>query len=319
MISEIENYISEYIEYIQIVRKLSTDTVKAYSGDLKQFVSFLYQYDPDITIKEIDKKTILYFVVYIRDKELSNRTLRRKLSSLKNFFDFLLDIEIIEDDIFKTISSPRVPKTMPKFISTKKGVDKLISAVDKHKVNYAENLQDALKARDRCIIQFLYGLGLRSGELVALDIGDFKEGEMLHIKRGKGDKERFIPIGRASRKFLGEYLKYRDELINSDINQENALFLTIRGNRISTRRIRKLIEKYSTLAGLEDISPHSLRHTFATHMLSEGASLRIIQELLGHSSIDTTDIYTHLSIKDLKEKYDKTHPHARKRNEDTGG
>lgn len=309
MIGEIEELVSEYIAYLRDVRRLSRHTIRAYSSDLEQFVSFLYEYDPDLSIEHIDRRSVLYFIAFLRDRDLKNRSIRRKISTLKNFFEYLREREIFSTDLFDAISSPRVPRTLPGFISTTEGVDRLMEAVDRYYFDKDGEKANALRVRDRCIIQSLYGLGLRSQELVSLDIGDIGGDDVVYIRRGKGGKERIVPMGERTKSSLDEYLRSRVMLAEKN-RDEDGLFLTVRGNRISTRRVRKLIERYSSLAGIEDISPHSLRHTFATHLLSGGANLRDIQELLGHASVDTTDIYTHISIKDLKDRYESAHPHA---------
>jgi len=311
MLSAIEKHISDYISHLEHVMRLSHNTIKAYSSDLRQFMDFLYEYDPDMSVEEIDRKTILYFIAHLRDRSIGSSSLRRKISALKRFHDFLRKREYVDGFIFNAITKPKVPATLPKFITSVEGIKRLLSAVDKYKTVNNDEVDNALKSRDRCIIQLLYGLGLRSMELVALNLEDIDDERIVHIRKGKGNKERLIPLGNKTQYYLNDYLKYRSLLLISGKSHNPALLLTVRGGRISTRRIRQLIKQYVVLAGMEDVSPHTLRHTFATHILGGGASLRDIQELLGHSSIDTTSIYTHITLKDLKEKYERAHPHAR--------
>jgi len=302
-----EQVIGEFIAYLEGIRHVLSATSRAYRSDLTQFALFIQQYQPGIELKEIDHIALRHFLVYLREKGVGARSLSRKLSALRRFFRFLHLQGLVEQNPTVRLDSVRFTPGLPRSVQNPEEMAIFIkTAGDLPRVDKLP--REALRVRDICILQFLYGLGVRSAELVALDVGDVGR-DFVQVK-GKGNKERMVPIGEKSQTAFREYVKLRHLLTPKT---DGALFVSIRGRRLDTRNIRYLVARIASYLGKERITPHTLRHTFATHLYEHDADLRDIQELLGHESIDTTNVYTHASITKLKEKYDRTHPHGGKR------
>ncbi|MGQ9706210.1 MAG: tyrosine-type recombinase/integrase [bacterium] len=320
----IDTLIDEFIDYMRGFLLLSYNTVSAYSSDLSQFTEFLESYDSSITPVEIDNVAIRHYIAYLYEKGISKRSVERKISTLKTFFRFLKKKGIVDTNPASTISFRRTPRPLPNFIRTPEDAEALITTPLEYRrtgnrMSKSPRIQ-ATKVRDMCIMRFLYGLGIRSQELVDLDITDIDTNDFIHIKHGKGGKMRIVPMGNKTKRALERYLAVRKELFNlrgSSTQQEEQdknglpLFINMRGHRISTRMVRYIVSKYVTRSGMASITPHTFRHSFATHIYEAGADIRVIQELLGHVNIDTTDIYTHISLRGIREKYDKAHPHSK--------
>jgi integrase/recombinase XerC len=295
----IEKYIKDFLTYLRYEKGYSLNTIESYQNDLSDFLSFLSSKGiaepPAVTYK------ILHLYISVSGaNSLKPATIERRVASLKSFFKYLVRTNAVKKNPAALISSPRKEKRLPVVLENSEMAD-LIASIPE---------SDALSVRNKAIVILLYASGLRVSELCSLDLKDvdFKEGILL--VKGKGSKERFIPAGETARKMLVKYLNYRRELSRS-APDDGALFLTKSGKRIQDRMIRYIISGYiNELSIQKHVSPHTLRHTFATHLLRNGAGIRVIQELLGHESLSTTQIYTHLTLEKLKENYDNFHPHA---------
>jgi integrase/recombinase XerC len=319
--------IQEFLDYLNYERHFSSHTIKCYSADLQQFTAFLLaQGEPgpdnsapltaeqgyeqpgtatalahDVTtlVTQADVNTIRAFLAQLGQESYSKATTARKLATLRSFYKFLVRRGRIESSPVAPIRTPKQEKRLPKFL-------------DSEQINVLLNCPDTdtmLGARDRAILETIYSSGLRVSELVALNLADVDFlGEVLHI-RGKGKKERLCPIGAPALQSIQRYLAFRDADPRKDSFDQQALFINKHGQRLSTRSVRRKLDKYLLQAGLDPrISPHTLRHSFATHMLNNGADLRVVQELLGHQSLSTTQIYTHLTTDKMKDVYEGAHP-----------
>jgi tyrosine recombinase XerC len=288
-----DKYIEKFMRYLEIEKNYSAHTLLNYHLDLKGFKRFC----GDISLGRIDYLFLRKYLAVLKEKRLGNRSIGRKLSSLRSFFRFLTRENLIKTNPILMLSSPKLEKPLPSFM-TEDEVSKLIEAV------FLRNDIDEFALRDRAILEVFYSSGLRISELVALDLNavDFISGIIKVM--GKGKKERVVPVGDIALKAVRNYLKARKK-------DNEAVFLNKNGKRITTRGVRGIVGKYLKSVGLlRGISAHTLRHSFATHLLNRGADLRTVQELLGHANLSTTQIYTHLTTEKLKSVYDKAHPHA---------
>jgi len=290
---KMEKYIEKFIRYLEIEKNYSKHTVVNYTLDLEDFKKFL----AETPLEKVDYLTLRKYLATLKEKNLGTRTVNRRLSALRSFFRFLTRESYLKTNPILILSSPKLEKHLPSFM-TEEEVVKLIEAA------FPKDEKDELGLRDRAILETFYSTGLRISELVGLsaDDVDFISG-ILKIM-GKGKKERIVPIGEAAIQAMRKYLEIRKK-------QNNAIFLNKNGRRITTRGVRGIVEKYLRLANIKHgVSPHTLRHSFATHLLNRGADLRTVQELLGHANLSSTQIYTHLTTERLKSVYDKAHPHA---------
>jgi integrase/recombinase XerC len=241
------------------------------------------------------------FMTHLHDKNYCKSTVARKLATLRSFYKFMLRRGLIEQNPVIDIRTPKQDKRLPKFLTIEE-IDRLFSNCD---------ATTMLGARDRAILETLYSTGIRVSELVALNINDLDLSQNVIHVQGKGKKERVIPISASAVQAILHYLDLRRAALNPTKHNLDALFVNKHGQRLSTRSVRRKLDKYLLEAGLDlSVSPHTLRHSFATHMLQRGADLRSVQELLGHQSLSTTQIYTHLSSRRVKEEYEKAHPRA---------
>lgn len=286
------NYINEYIDYLKIDRKYSNNTILSYSNDLNQWLHFLKNKD----VLKTTKEEIHKFLVEEQNNK-SMRTIAHSMTVLKNFYYFLQKNKYISDNPMEYMELPKLKKTLPTVLSFQE-VNLLLDIDLKTKYDY----------RNKAMLELLYSSGLRVSELVNLTIYDIDLDENIVRIFGKGGKERIVPIDDQATKYLNIYIKeYRPLLVKRQIT--NDLFLNNLGRKISRQSMFKIIEQLAIEKGIKThFSPHTLRHSFATHLLENGADLRSIQELLGHSSISTTQIYTHVSSQLKKENYE-YHPH----------
>jgi len=294
-----EVLIDSFIDYLRATKTESQNTIKAYSEDLSQFLEYLKQ--KKLSEPILVNATHLHirgFLAYLQEKKISKRTAARKLSTLRSFYKYLAVEGFVQENIAKSISTPKTSKKLPLFLYPGE-IEALLSAPE----------NDVLGIRDKAIMELLYATGMRVGELVLLKTNDINFGSNYIIVFGKGSKERVVFFGQKAEESLDKYLKESRPFLIKDINCD-SLFLNKNGTAISARSVRRIIDKYVKIAALNsEVSPHTLRHTFATHMLNNGADLKTVQELLGHSSLSTTQIYTHVTKERLKEVYDKTFPH----------
>jgi integrase/recombinase XerC len=282
--------IEQFLDYLKAERGVSPHTLKAYAGDLQEFHQFLKK-----TPKDIDNLDIRSFLAALHYNKLKKTSIARKLATIRSFFKYLHKEGHVLKNPARLVSTPKIPKPLPKFLT----VDEAFCLMESPEGDAFRPL------RDKAMLELLYSSGLRVSELTSLDISDLDIKESLVRVKGKGMKERILPIGLKAMAAIQNYLTERISLKK----RSHALFLNNRGGRLTQRSVRRIVLYYSRMVNLKsDLSPHTLRHTFATHLLHEGADLRSIQELLGHSSLSTTQKYTHVDIRHLMEVYDKAHP-----------
>ena len=282
---------------------MSECTIKAYSSDIKQFLAFLSSNKEEL--ENITHRTIRGFLAHLQNKVYSNKSIGRKLATIRSFFRFLVREGYQKTNPTLVISTPKTDKKLPKFLT----VENMIKLIEKPDEN------DVLGIRDRAIFETLYSTGIRVGELTHLDMRDIDFGGGIIKVKGKGNKQRIVPIGDMALDVINRYSDVRDTLSNNKkldiIEDRQALFLDKWGGRLTSRSIERIVRKH--IVGIPKalgITPHTFRHSFATHLLDAGADLRSVQELLGHVSLSTTQIYTHLTPEKLKRTYKKTHPRA---------
>lgn len=294
-----EGLIDAFIHYLAVERGLAENTLISYRRDLIQFKKFL-QREKGSNIKDVGRNVILAYLLFLQKEGRAPATISRHLAALKSFFSFLLNERLIERDPTVNLESPKLEKRLPKVLTVEE-VDLLLAQPQP---------VDPAGMRDKAMLELLYATGIRVSELISLDV-EHVNLELSYIRCfGKGAKERIIPMGSVARRWVRTYLERgRPRLLKS--RGERALFLNHHGRRMTRQGFWKIIKKYAAAAGIKkDITPHTLRHSFATHLLENGADLRSVQEMLGHADITTTQIYTHLTRGRLKEVYSKTHPRA---------
>jgi integrase/recombinase XerC len=305
-----EQLLAQFFEHLRYERNVSEHTLRNYAIDLGQFLDYLAPADPQTgarrepDIRQIDHITIREWLSTLHNANMKKTSIARKLASLRTFFQFLIREGVTEANPAKLVNTPRLEKKLPNHLSIEDAV-RFIETPD---------TTTDLGKRDRAILEFLYATGVRVSELVKLDLRDVDfRGKTVRVM-GKRRKERIVPFGDPALHALLAYLSVRNGFLNNAPIAEReaeAVFLNYQGTRITTRSVGRMVDKYITLcAGIHNISPHALRHSFATHLLDSGADLRDIQELLGHARLSTTQIYTHVSMEKLIEVYDKAHPKA---------
>lgn len=306
MSTYMNKYIGIFMFFLKNEKNYSNDTIISYKNDLTQFFNYLKDYKllKNTDIKYINHKIMRKYIVYLKENKYSRRSISRKVSSTRSFFKFIHKEGIININPTLNLITPKINKKLPYFLYLQE-VIKLIEAPSK---------KTLFGIRDRAILEILYGTGIRVRELVNLNIGNIDFTEKIIKVFGKGSKERILPLSNPSIRAIQEYLENRN-LFNKNkftkINDKDALFLNRFGGRLTERSIRRIIIKYMKIAGLnKKLSPHVLRHSFATHLLGGGADLRSVQELLGHKSLSTTQIYTHITKERLKTIYKKSHPRS---------
>ena len=303
-----EKLIEQFLEHLRYERNVSSHTLRNYASDLEQFLDFLAPLKngrrtlPEITA--IDHLTIREWLASLHAAHKKKASVARKLAALRTFFQFLVREGMLEMNPAKLVSTPRLEKKLPKHLS----IDEAIRFIE------SPDPETDLGKRDRAMLELMYATGVRVAELTTLNLTDVDFGNQLVRVTGKRRKQRIVPFGDPAGAAIREYLGVRDKfLLNAPISKrdEEALFLNYQGTRITTRSVGRMVDKYIRLcAGMHNISPHALRHSFATHLLDSGADLRDIQELLGHARLSTTQVYTHVSMEKLVEVYDKAHPKA---------
>jgi integrase/recombinase XerC len=304
-----QEYIDRFRDHLKYERNVSEHTLRNYLSDLEQFYDTLCPVDAEgrrrhIDVRQIDHITIREYMSKLHREKRKKTSIARKLATLRTFFKFLCREQIVELNPARLVSSPRLEKKLPKVMS-EDDVSRFIETPDTETV---------LGKRDRAILELLYATGMRVSELVGLNLEDIDfRNDSIRV-RGKGRKERIVPFGSKAKEAMQEYLGVRGELLieaPEDQRDPKVFFLNYQGTRITTRSVGRMIDKYVRECALaHDISPHSLRHSVATHLLSAGADLRAIQELLGHAQLSSTQIYTQVSMEKLMEVYDKAHPKA---------
>lgn len=304
----LEEYLQQFLQHLRYERNVSTHTLRNYASDLEQFRDYLLLKGKvsDVSVSEIDHLTIREWLAELHAENRKKTSIARKLASLRTFFQFLVREGILETNPAKLVATPRVERKLPTHLSME-DVVRFIETPD---------LNTDLGRRDRAILEFLYATGMRVGELVNLNLKDVDFREKLVRVTGKRKKQRILPFGEPALQALMYYLnETRPVFLNNcppAERDDQAVFLNYQGTRITTRSVGRMVDKYIKLCAEinRDISPHSLRHSFATHLLDSGADLRDIQELLGHARLSTTQIYTQVSMEKLIDEYDRAHPKA---------
>ena len=301
-----EKLIEQFLEHLRYERNVSSHTLRNYSSDLEQFLLFLTVDEkrkaPEIS--QIDHLTIREWLASLHSAHKTKASIARKLAALRTFFQFLVREGLLELNPAKLVATPKLEKKLLKHLSIEEAV-RFIESPDP---------ETDLGKRDRAMLELLYATGVRVAELTTLNLADVDFRNQLARVTGKRRKQRIVPFGEPASAAIRSYLEVRDKfLMNAPISKrdEEALFLNYQGTRITTRSVGRMVEKYIRIcAGMHNISPHALRHSFATHLLDSGADLRDIQELLGHARLSTTQVYTHVSMEKLIDVYDKAHPKA---------
>lgn len=287
-----KNKIKDFESYIKYEKKYSDNTIDGYVRDLNEFVIFLTKNK----IKNVDHKVIRDYLLEMYNKKDSAKTISRKLSSLRSFYKYEVSRGNIKINPCELISNPKLEKKLPNFLSYNE-VDNMIDVAKKDARN---------GVRNSIIIELLYSTGIRVSELVNIKIKDIDFNNNQIIVLGKGNKERIVLFGSALKELLNEYLTVR-------VTGNEYLIVNKYGNKMTTRGIEEIVKKIVKIVGIKNnVTPHTIRHTFATHMLNEGADLKVVQELLGHENLATTEIYTHVSNERLRRVYLDSHPRAKK-------
>jgi integrase/recombinase XerC len=338
--------IGKFLEYLQAVRNSSPHTITNYGKDLAQFVAYLSPPGAQLpALSGVTHMMIREFVAHLHDRGLQKSSIARKLAALRSFFKYCVREGQLKENPARLVPTPKLPKRIPTVLSAEEMGDFLnqLGAMGKTvadpgagrdagkeqalhppgnlgRQRTQPNAEGLLLRRDRALLEMLYAAGLRVSELTGLNLTDMDQKERVLRVRGKGNKERIVPYGGKAQEALDKYWPLRAELllqtsrghtIRRAAPHTEAIFLNYAGRRLTQRSVGRIVKKYVRLVNVNwDLHPHSLRHAFATHLLADGADLRAIQELLGHQSLSTTQKYTHASIRQLMEIYDKSHPHA---------
>jgi integrase/recombinase XerC len=337
----------KYLQYLSSVKNSSPHTILNYGKDLSQFLEYLSPPGAQPpTLKEITHTIIREFVAHLHDQGLEKSSIARKLAALRSFFKYCVREGLLAENPARLVPTPKLPKRIPSVLSaeemngflngladigpgTQGAVGNVRPLIDRNGIpqivtesaKKSSRKSDRMYVRrDRALLELLYAAGLRVSELTGLNLVDIDQKERVLRVRGKGNKERIVPYGSKAQEALDNYWSLRDELLlqksasrgrRQGPPHTQAVFLNYAGRRLTQRSVGRLVKKYVRLANIDwDLHPHSLRHAFATHLLADGADLRAIQELLGHQSLSTTQKYTHASIRQLMDTYDKAHPHA---------
>ena len=290
--------IFDYLDFLKNIKGLSENTAKAYQRDLNKFSKYLESIAID-SLESISEEKCSAWVADLFQNDVSARSIQRHISSAKGFFSYMKKIGLVQSSPFELINSPKSPNHLPNILSPEE-VSQLLNFKPK-------NAQDK---RDFAIIELIYSSGLRVSEAVNSNLSDFEDNNNFLRVIGKGSKTRLVPVGRFAQNAIKEWISDRKKILTID----DALFVNLRGSRISTRSVQERIKNIALKQGLPPVNPHMLRHSFATHLLESSGDLRSIQELLGHSSLSTTQIYTRLDYQHLIKVYENTHPRAHKEN-----
>jgi len=333
--------IESYLEYLVSVKNSSPHTISNYTKDLRQFVAFLTPPGmPLPALRAINHGVIREFVAHLHQQGLKKSSVARKLAALRSFFKYCVREGMLNESPARLVPTPKLPKRIPSILSAEEMNSFLNHLADmggsrpKGKLGRKWSPAAALTLgnepklreerlllrRDRALLELLYAAGLRVSELTGLDLVDIEQRERMLRVTGKGNKERIVPYGNKAQEALDKYWPLREQLLlqtsggyasSTATPHSEAVFLNYAGRRLTQRSVGRIVKKYVRLVNMNwDLHPHSLRHAFATHLLADGADLRAIQELLGHQSLSTTQKYTHASIRQLMDIYDKAHPHA---------
>ena len=290
--------ISNYLDFLENIKGLSENTTNSYQRDLKKFSKFLETSNIN-NFENLTEEMCSAWIADLFQNNVSARSIQRHISSAKGFFNYLKKNSLVSDSPFELINSPKSPSHLPNILSPEE-VSQLLNFKPKN----------SQEKRDLAIIELIYSSGLRVSEAVKSNLSDFEDDKNFLRVLGKGSKTRLVPVGRYAKNAINDWIIEREKLLTKD----DALFVNLRGSRITTRSVQERIKNVALMQGLPPVNPHMLRHSFATHLLESSGDLRSIQELLGHSSLSTTQIYTRLDYQHLIKVYESSHPRARKKN-----
>jgi len=318
-----KDVIARYLDYLRSVRNASPSTLRNYRTDLLEFVEYLTPPGAaTLPLGKIDHRTIREFMGHLHDRGLQKSSIARKLASIRSFFKYCVREGRLENSPARLVSTPKLPKRLPRVLSAEEMsgfLDNMVAAGESAVAGKARrpgaSAQESrlLVKRDLALFELLYASGLRVSELTGLNVADIDRNEMMLRVLGKGNKERIVPFGSKAERAIAGYWEVRAGILEHAKGRTDAqaVFLNYSGTRLSPRSVNRILKKYAALVNINwSIHPHSLRHAFATHLLADGADLRAIQELLGHQSLSTTQRYTHATIRQLMDVYDKAHPRA---------
>ncbi len=295
-----EQLVAQFINYLLVEKGLAKNTLYNYRIDLNQFVYFLKKIN-DNNISRINSKVLTNFINFLRNKNISSRSISRKIVTLKSFFKYLIIDKIIDMNPAIILESPKIGTYLPEYLTLNE-IEKLTNTC---------HTDNKYEMRNMTIIELMYSTGLRVSEISNLRTNNINFVEKNMKIKGKGNKERIIPVGNKAINLLNKYLAETRPILEKENIPNNYLFINWKGGKLSRVSIWKIIKNHTVKAGInKNISPHTLRHSFATHLLNNGADLRSVQELLGHSDISTTQIYTHLNYKKLRNSHTQYHPRA---------
>lgn len=295
--------IQQFIRYLQIEKNASQHTVDSYRADIELFVSFARSQGVcEAIFENVTSVLIRAYLADLKQKEYARTTIARRIASLRSFFRFLCREELVTGNPFSAIHTPKLAKRLPSFLDVGE-VTELLRLPKPNLLGY----------RDTAILELLYASGLRVGELVGLSLQDVDTASQYLLVYGKGAKERIVPVGRVALTALQRYLTHSRSVLSAKYKNKphQKLFVNSQGGPLTDRSVRRIVDKYVTMLALhKKVSPHTLRHTFATHLLNNGADLRSVQEMLGHVNLSTTQLYTHITKDKLKAVYSNAHPRA---------
>lgn len=297
-----QTHIRSFLRYLLAERNLSPNTIAAYGCDLREFLAFWESEFPGrlMTPGGVDRRAIRRFLAWLHDGGFASRSIARKLACLKSFFRYLRKTHVVESNPAATVVSPKLERRLPRTLD-ERSVSRLMEQPDR---TCADGVRDA------ALLEVLYGSGIRLSELIGLRVADIDFGNGTIKVTGKGSKQRIVPFGAKARSALQAYLAVRGEFASRGSGAANA-FLSARGKAMSPKGVNRLMNRYiGMVSEIEKRSPHVLRHSFATHLLNRGADLRAVKELLGHESLSTTQLYTHVSVDHLRKVYAQAHPKA---------
>lgn len=296
-----ENQIRDFIHFLTIEKGLAKNTLVSYERDLRSYWAYMKNVETITDWNESRRANILHFLAHLKDQGKSSKTIARHIASIRSFHQFLLREKVTDQDPALHIETPKPERSLPKVLSMEE-VEALLEA---------PKVMDEYGLRDKAMLELMYATGMRVSELISMDVSDVHATMGFVRCVGKGDKERIIPIGQTALGVIGHYLESGRGKFVSPKHRTDSLFLNHHGNRLTRQGFWKILKKLVKEAQIEkEITPHTLRHSFATHLLMNGADLRAVQEMLGHADISTTQIYTHITNVRIKDVYSKFHPRA---------
>ncbi|MBO8143183.1 MAG: tyrosine recombinase XerC [Thermodesulfobacterium sp.] len=298
----IKNLLEDFLNYLSFEKNYSVNTIRGYRKDLEEFLKFLEAQKIE-SLESLEPFHLRYYLLFLKREKREPTTIARKLSSIRSFLKYLLKQKKVKKNLVNYLSNPKISKKLP-LVPTEEEINNFID-------NLEEGRNEFLDLRDRALLEIAYGCGLRVSEIANLTLDQINFGLQIIRIVGKGKKERIVPFGKKAFKALKDYLEIRDFLLSKLNKETNYVFLNLRGERLTERGIRYVIKERGKKQGLFYLHPHTLRHAFATHLLNAGVDLRSIQEMLGHSSLTTTEVYTKVNYEYLLKTYLKAHPRAK--------